>query len=262
MERMSDEFEMLKNKIKTLINFDPNTYKEKPLKRRLKVRMRATGMNTFFAYASYLEENPDERKKLADTLTINVSKFFRNRDTFETLGKDVLKIFRDSLSIWSAGCASGEEAYTLAITALEYGRPGMSITVYGTDIDDMSLMRAKEGIYPAQALIETSPVYINRYFNKLNEDLYQVNDEVRGLVHFMRVNLSYIPESFRNFNVIVCRNVFIYLSRDFQERVIKEFHNRLEDGGYLVLGKVETIFGDIKNFFYPFNTKERIYRKI
>ncbi len=262
MEKQNNGFEMLKEKIKEIINFDPGTYKEKPLKRRLRVRMRATGINTFFEYARYLEDNTEEQKKLADTLTINVSKFFRNRDAFETLGKDVVKIFTDTLNIWSAGCASGEEAYTLAIIAMEYGKPGLSISVYGTDIDEMSLNRAKKGIYSAQALVETPSIYIDRYFNKLNGNLYQIKDEVRKLVHFMKVNLSYIPESFQNFNIIVCRNVFIYLSKEFQEKVIKEFYNRLNEGGYLVLGKVETMFGDIKNLFYTFNTKERIYRKV
>jgi len=255
-------FEKLKKKIKEMINFDPGAYKEKPLKRRLRVRMRATEIDTFSEYARYLESNAEEQKKLADALTINVSKFFRNRDTFETLGKDVIKIFTDTLNIWSAGCASGEEAYTLAIIGMEYGKPGLSISVYGTDIDEMSLNRAKEAVYSAQALTETPQIYIDRYFDKLNGNLYRVKDKVRKSVHFMKINLSYIPESFQNFDIIVCRNVFIYLSKEFQEKVIKGFYNSLNEGGYLVLGKVETMFGDIKNLFYTFNTKERIYRKV
>ncbi len=261
MVKIENDFEMLKDKIRKIINFDPDAYKEKPLKRRLRVRMRATGINTFFEYARYLEDNTEEQRKLADALTINVSKFFRNRETFETLGKEVVKSFTGKLNIWSAGCASGEETYTLAIIGKEYGKSGVSINVYGTDIDETSLRRAKEAVYPAQALSETPQIYIDRYFNRLDKNLFQVKDEIKKLVHFMKVNLSYIPESLKKFDIIVCRNVFIYMSKSFQNEVIREFHSRLNDGGYLVLGKVETMFGDIKELFYPFNSKERIYRK-
>jgi len=262
MVKIDNGFEVLKEKIKQIINFDPDAYKEKPLKRRLRVRMRATGIDTYTEYMEYLEDNVDERKKLTDALTINVSKFFRNKETFQILGKEVISLFTHRLNIWSAGCASGEEAYTLAIVGIEYGKPGLLMDVYGTDIDEMSLMRTREAVYPIQTLVETPQIYIDKYFNKQQGDLYQVKDEVRKLVHFANVNLSDIPESFKNFDIIVCRNVFIYMSKSFQNKVIKEFHHRLNNGGYLVLGKVETMFGDIKELFYPFNQRERIYRKV
>ena len=262
MVKIENDFGLLKDRIKQVINFDPDVYKEKPLKRRLKVRMRTIGINTYTEYARYLEENLDERKRLADALTINVSKFFRNRETFKVLGKEVVKLFAEGLNIWSAGCASGEEAYTLAIVGKEYGKPGVSINICGSDIDEKSLRKAEKAIYSVQALTEIPQIYIDRYFNKLDENLFQVKDEIRKLVHFMKVNLSYIPESLKKFDIIVCRNVFIYMSKDFQNKVIRVFHNRLNDGGYLVLGKVETMFGNIKELFYPFNSKERIYRKV
>jgi len=250
-------FEYLKRTIKEILNFEPENYKVRPFTRRIKSRMRSVGVMEYSEYADFLRNHPEEVIKLREALTINVSKFFRNQSVFSVIKNEIFKKILFPISIWSAGCASGEEPYTLSIILLESGKTGKIIA---TDVDVSAIKNAQDGIYDEVSLSETPPDIISRYFSREN-GRYRINDNVKEFVEFRVLDLKELEEFKMTFDVIVCRNVLIYLSKEFQRKVIEGFANHLKEKGFLILGMVEGMFGMGENFFIPYNLKERIYVK-
>jgi len=249
--------------------FDIQQYKERPLKRRLAVRMRACRQSNYREYAAYLEAHPEEYPKLFDALTINVTKFYRNPETYQAVAEKVLpEIMRERrnhgpLTFWSAGCSSGEEPYSLAIMWLEFCRKmGASppASVVATDIDRLSLEKAQEGVYEWGSLDEMPHDLVQKYFIPEGKR-YRVAPEVKKLVSFRRAELLN-PSPFSGVDMIFCRNVLIYFNRISQEQVFRHFQQSLRPGGFLVLGKVETMLGSAKESFLGYDAKERIYRLV
>lgn len=247
--------------------FDIQQYKERPLKRRLAVRMRACRLSDYREYAAYLKNHPEEYSKLFDALTINVTKFYRNPETYQAVAEKVLpEILREHhnrrpLLFWSAGCSSGEEPYSLAIMWLEFcQKSGVALpaSVVATDIDRLSLERAQEGVYDWGSLDEMPRDLVPKYFLPEGKR-YRVTPEVRRLVSFRRAELME-PSPFLGVDMIFCRNVLIYFQRTSQAQVFQQFQKSLRPGGFLVLGKVETMLGSAKESFLCYDTKERIYR--
>jgi chemotaxis methyl-accepting protein methylase len=247
--------------IETNTAFKCQNYKEKPLIRRLRVRMRALDLQDFGEYHQYLRKNPGEFKKLLDVLTINLSYFFRNPETFDYLRLEVIPRFklRPNLIFWSAGCAHGEEAYSMAILAAEAGFLDRTV-VYGTDIDRAAIQKAVAGVYPALSLQYTTDDIKTRYF-RVENGAYAVDKNLKGSVRFINQDLFYRPE-FELCDLIMCRNVLIYLDRKAQSTVLNNLYSQLKVDGYLAIGKVELLLGvpEVK-LFQLVNRAEHIYQR-
>ncbi|HEX2208959.1 MAG TPA: protein-glutamate O-methyltransferase CheR [Longimicrobium sp.] len=267
MEGDDEELEKLKRKIERDRGFNCQFYKEKCLRRRIAVRMRARGQKTFQDYGALLDHDPAEYDHLLDTLTINVTKFFRNLETWQAVEQSVLPALFERpgpVKVWSAGSASGEEAYTCSILMREWlekqGRSAEAsrIQITGTDIDRRSLDAARKGEYPDLSMSETPPRIRDRWFT--GGPPWTVKPEPRQGVTFERRDLiSGQPMSGQH--LIFCRNVVIYFDREIQERLFKRFHDALVPGGFLVMGKVETLIGEARLLFRPVNNRERIFRR-
>ena len=270
-------FDEIISLIRTKISYDCSQYKVKCLKRRINVRIRATNSINYLGYLNYLKTNPQEFSELADSLTINVTRFFRNKTVFDIIDNTIFdsilqnKIKKRSriLNIWSAGCSSGEEPYSLAIIAHQFlqrknlvGK--ITIRILGTDIDRASLEKAKIGIYPETAFEETPSEIVETYFSPLpnyRRKHYQICNTIKKNVRFSYLNLvTERPKLY--FDLILCRNVLIYFNRDLQQHVFKTLVDSLNSGGYIVLGKTETLIGfSFQPNVISFDKRERIYYK-
>jgi chemotaxis methyl-accepting protein methylase len=263
-------FESLARRISEGGGFAIDAYKSKCIRRRIAVRMRACGVHTYDDYQRLLDHNPVEYEHLRDALTINVTRFFRNVETWERLAAGFLPSLWEPptgpLRIWSAGCSSGEEAYSLAILAAELaearGHPEAMerVQVDATDVDRESLRRAEAGRYRAEALMETPVALRARYFEPSGDDL-QVVDRIRRRVRVRPLDLTQEQPPARAYDLIVCRNVVIYFDRAMQERLFGYFVRALRPDGLLVLGKVETLFGAAREQLTLLDARERIYRR-
>jgi chemotaxis methyl-accepting protein methylase len=250
--------------------FQCSSYKDKCLRRRIAVRMRARATHSFADYSGLLDADQREYERLVRSLTVNVTKFFRNWETYEVVERQVIPNLLErgerQLKIWSAGCSSGEEPYSLAILlhkhATESGRADRlgAVTVVGTDIDVDCLGEADRSFYSQGALGDTPPHLEKKYFPVV-AGMRTMIPEVRNLVSFERSDLLSSPPPFESAHLIVCRNVIIYFEREAQERLFEEFHRNLAPGGFLVLGKVETLLGNARGLFTPVNARERVFRK-
>ncbi len=245
-------------------------YKDKCVRRRIAVRMRACGVHTYADYQALLERTPREYERLRDALTINVTRFFRNAETWGVLRRDLLPTLleggRRDFRAWSAGCSSGEEPYTLAVLAAEcLDRAGRSdalerVWVDATDIDRVCLARARAAVYRRESLSELPPELLASYFEPTGADL-RVIERVRCRVTLSELDLSRQRSMRQGYHLILCRNVVIYFDRSTQERLFQLFAEALAPGGYLILGKVETLFGPARERLQLVDPRERIYRR-
>lgn len=261
---------MLTEKITRDRGFRCASYKDKCLRRRIAVRMRAKGTATPGEYAGILDSDPHEYERLMRSLTVNVTKFFRNLETYEAIRKTVIPALWDrgegELRIWSAGCASGEEPYSLGILFHQHAEDTSSssrlntLSIVGTDIDSDSLQTAERAVYAEGSLSETPAKLRQKYFSK-TAGLHGLLPEVRQLVDFERRDLLVERPPLENVHLLVCRNVIIYFEREAQDELFLLFHRVLATGGFLVLGRVETLLGEARSLFTPVNARERIFRK-
>jgi len=267
LEGDDEELERLKRKIEKDRGFNCQFYKEKCLRRRIAVRMRARGQRSFAEYGALLDRDPAEYDHLLDTLTINVTKFFRNLETWQAVEQSVLPALfegRGPVKVWSAGSASGEEAYTASILMREWlererrAVEASRIQITGTDIDRRSLEAARRGEYPELSMAETPARVLERWFSP--GPPFTVRPEARPGVAFERRDLISGPP-LTDQSLIFCRNVVIYFDRDIQERLFRQFYDALAPGGFLVMGKVETLIGEARLLFRPVNNRERIFRR-
>lgn len=265
-------FKLILRKIEKNSLLDFSHYKIKCLKRRIKVRLRSLEINSYAEYFDYLQINKEELNILIDTITINVTQFYRDVTAFDFLRDNILPILLETVQdnkirVWSAGCASGEEVYSIAILFKEFlGRKinKYKLSILGTDIDDRSLAVASSGIYPEKnlrVLKQYYPEYIKKYFDPVDEESYKVKNVIKDMVQFNKRDVIRDPH-YMNENMIFCRNLFIYFEKKLQEQILQKFHKDLADGGYLILGKVETILGIGEEYFESLSVKERVYRKI
>lgn len=262
------QFLTLCRKIERDRGFFCSSYKDTCLRRRITVRMRVKGASSFQEYGEILDTDPFEYERLIATLTINVSKFFRNPETFASIAAKVIpQIARPStpvVRIWSAGCASGEEAYSLAVLcdqhARQHGTASSRFEILGTDVDTHAIASARRARYAAAAFAETTPAVRDMYF-PISNGLHSPSPEIRRLVSFQRADLLDVAPPAVRVSVIVCRNVIIYFTRPAQEWLFQRFHEVLLPEGFLVLGKVETLLGKSRGMFASVSPRERIFRR-
>ena len=264
-------FRALMDKITRDRGFQCTSYKDKCLRRRFAVRMRAKGTSSHAEYAGILDADPREYERLMRSLTINVTKFFRNWDTFSAIEQKVIPALWErrevQLRVWSAGCSSGEETYSLAILMHKHAAENNklsrleSLSIVGTDIDADCLGEAERAFYGEAALGDTPADLRERYFAAV-AGMFTMLPEVRRPVTFQLRDLLRSTPPFEDVHLLVCRNVVIYLEREAQDALFAEFHRALAPGGFLVLGKVETLLGAARGLFSPVNARERIFRKI
>jgi chemotaxis protein methyltransferase CheR len=264
------QFLELTAKIAREREFRCGSYKEKCLRRRIAVRMRARGVHSYADYARVLDSDSVEWDKLIDALTINVTKLFRNWDTYALLADDIVPALwaehHDQIKVWSAGCSSGEEPYSLATLFYRAGERSnraatpQRVKILGTDIDRRSLDAANRAMFEDDAFADTPKEFRDRYFTPGYPAT--VLPAIRSLVALERRDLLLEEPPAGGFHMVVCRNVLIYFDRESQEMLFQRFHDALLPGGVLVLGKVETLLGNIRNKFAAIEARERIYRKL
>jgi len=258
-------------KIERERGFFCSSYKDTCLRRRISVRMRIKGAATFEEYGFLLDDDALEYDRLIATLTINVSKFFRNPETFASIATKVIPELTSGsaplIRVWSAGCASGEEAYSLAVLCHQHleerrsANGNVRFDIVGTDVDSDAISAARRGRYGEAAFADTTPAVRDTYF-PLSEGLHTASTDLRQLVAFKRADLLDASLAPSRFHLILCRNVIIYFRRQAQEWLFERFHELLLPGGFLVLGKVEALLGKSRSKFTPISSKERIYRRL
>jgi two-component system, chemotaxis family, CheB/CheR fusion protein len=245
---------------------DFSKYKRSTVVRRIARRMQVTRTEDLREYYDVLRENPEEAQALLGDLLITVTTFFRDSEAFETLKTKVVPLLFDgrdpseALRIWVPGCATGEEAYSVAMLLLEEGsrrelRPPLQ--VFGSDLDSRALGLAREGRYPASIEADVGDERLRRFFNH-EGDGYRVRQELRDVVLFSVHDLLKDPP-FSRVDLISCRNVLIYLDRELQGQVCSTFHYALNPGGFLLLGASETA-DNPPGLFRPLDRHSRIYQ--
>ena len=261
-------FRALTQKISRARGLACGSYKDRCLRRRIAVRMRARGVHTFEDYSRVLDQDAHEYDLLVDALTINVTKFFRNVETWGALEPRLAELWkarRGEVRAWSAGCASGEEPYTVAVALAETARRLDQETllsrarVDATDIDRTSLERTRSAEYPEAAFTEMPVELVRRYFSA--EPPRRPLPALQRIVRVVQHDLTSEPAPAAPYDLIVCRNVVIYFDRPMQERLFTLFADALAPGGVLLLGKVETLFGPARARLVLEEPRERIYRK-
>jgi chemotaxis methyl-accepting protein methylase len=248
---------------------DFSLYKKNTIYRRIERRMGIHQINRIASYVRYLQENPQEVELLFKELLIGVTSFFRDPPAWDLLQRESLPTLLKShpaggmLRAWSAGCSTGEEAYSLAISfkeALEQVQPtgDFKVQIFATDLDHDAIDKARQGSYPAGIAADVSSKLLNRYFIK-EENGYRVCKEIREMVTFATQNVIMDPP-FTKLDILICRNLLIYLTPELQKKLIPLFHYSLTPGGVLFLGSAETI-STFTELFAPLNIKSRLFRR-
>lgn len=249
-------------------NFSLAAYKELYVRRRLAARIRASGATDLRQYMQQLTSSSAEQEALLAMLSIQVSEFFRNPSVFRTLETEVLPPLlnrlrgrqQESLRIWSCGCARGEEAYSLALLCHPRLRPGEKMSILATDRNAQALAAARCGCYPAER-VKQVPAALAQEYLQTREGQIQVDDCIRKRVRFFQHDLM-TDRFFTRTDLILCRNLLIYLSREQQEHALTRLANALRPGGFLVLGRAESLVPGGRHLFQSFDSAERVYRRL
>lgn len=257
--------------------FDFSGYHPAMLRRRIGQRLTVTSSENFRAYLSCLQGNDDELDHLLDAITINVSSFFRDTLTFELIADHILpgivlektRLKDDSLRVWSAGCAKGEEPYSLAILIhelLEKESVEMNLHFFATDIDGKVLKEAGKAIYPLSSVDNMKHRLLTKYFTP-EGGLFRLIPEMKKRVTFSAYDMldkkhRVPPESvFGNFDLVLCRNLLIYFNIDYQDIIFEKLYRSLASQGYLILGEAEAPTMTYRRHFSRSFDFSPIYRK-
>jgi two-component system, chemotaxis family, CheB/CheR fusion protein len=260
-------FARLLDKLSAEHHFDFRDYKPTSLVRRIQARMSQVGIDDAEAYIAHLDRHPDEAERLFDTILINITGFFRDPAAWELLGEQVMPRLIESaaatgtIRVWSAGASTGEEAYSAAILIAEHlgdRAAAVDVKIYGTDVDDEALAVARHGLYRLEQVKDVPSAMLDRYFVR-DGQAYRFRRDLRRWCIFGRHNLVQDPP-LSHLDLVICRNVLIYLKTSLQERLIPRFHYALRDRGVLFLGKSESVLARSR-WFTPLNVKWRIFER-
>lgn len=250
----------------TAKGFDAAQYKRNYIKRRIAVRMRATGADTYEQYGLILKHQKEEAGHLLDRLTIHVTGFFRDAAVFQALRERTFSrptgnsLFR----VWSAGCSTGEEAYSTAIALKDWAldHPPFPFEVWATDIDSQSVKTAEKAQYPVESLAKMDRIHQSRWFYGLPEKAMVVEDLRKNIRFRIHDLLGEWPSDLARFDLILCRNVLIYMTAPQQQILYQKFSKALVPGGFLVLGLTETLMGKSRLLYQCVDVRHRIYRTL
>jgi len=268
MEPADPHFEALLLYLKESRGFDFTGYKRSSLMRRVNRRMAQVDVDNYQDYLDHLQVHPDEFTALFNTILINVTGFFRDPDAWDYLGRDVLSELLASrpadapIRVWSAGCASGEEAYTLAISLAEKLGPEAlrdRVKIYATDVDEEQLDRARQATYGERDLQSMPREIVERYFEQTG-NRFTFRKDLRRSVIFGRNDLVQDAPISR-IDLLTCRNTLMYFNAETQSKILSRFHFALADGGVLFLGKAEMLLSH-GNLFAPIDLKRRVFRGV
>ncbi len=253
--------------LRTTSGVDFSLYKHGTIRRRIYRRMALHKIESLGDYARLLRERRAEAEALFQDLLINVTAFFREPATFDALRDRVFPVLAsnraadDPIRIWIPGCSTGEEAYSVAIAMTEFlSQAGTNppVQIFGTDLSDAALERARAGLYPESISADVSPDRLRKFFTKVNGH-YQITRSVRDLCIFARQNLTKDPP-FSHLDLLLCRNLLIYLGPALQKKVMRVFHYALKPSGFLVLGMSENV-GSSGDLFAPIDRTLKIYTR-
>jgi two-component system, chemotaxis family, CheB/CheR fusion protein len=263
-----ESFELLLEYLRQTRGFDFSAYKRTSLRRRVMKRMHAVGLDTCESYLDYLELHPDEFEALFNTILINVTTFFRDPDVWAYLDTTILpqllehREFSPPLRVWSAGCAAGQEAYSLAMLLAErFGMEGVRdrVKIYATDVDEEALKEARRATYSPRDLEQLPPGFRDKYFTGDGGGT-ALNRDLRRAVMFGRLDLLQDAPISR-IDLLLCRNTLMYFNADAQTRILSRFSFSLDAHGFLLLGRAEMLFSHTAMFF-PVDLPRRIFRVI
>jgi len=258
--------------------FDFSAYHMSFLEKQILHHMQTIGESSFSAYLELINRQKTEMNSLADLLTVNVSKFFRNSLLFEFIASVILPELitkkrhngHASLRLWSAGCSYGEEAYSLAILlreALLKSNSELRTELFATDIDQKALEKSKQAIYGFESIENVKIKWLREFFKDENSQ-YKVVSEIKAMVNFSKFDLidkkHHAPTEsvFGNFDIILCRNVLIYFQKDFQEIILSNLTRSLASGGILVLGESEVLSETYQKKFKKVTDFCKIFQKV
>lgn len=273
MPTVDDDFyyDKLKKKIMEDLGFQTQHYGDKHLKRRFMVRMRAVRAQTYREYIECLKTDSEEYPKLLNTLTVNVTEWFRNPEVYKILKERIIPDMvntnkaqnRRFLRVWSVGCSDGKEPYSLAMCIKDVlegeGADGLAVTIFAWDIDGEMLKKARFGLYEPKDMKGLEKSHIEKYFVK-EDNGYRIIPEIRSMVKFEKKDLN-TDKKRTGIDLILCRNVVIYLTPDRKSSLYVELYHCLRAGGYFVMGKSETLLGEARRLFKPTDNINRIYQK-
>lgn len=274
---MANDLALILNYLNEKRGFDFSGYHPPMLVRRIGQRLASTVCKDFSEYLAFLQQNPDELDHLFDFITINVSRFFRDTLTFELIADRILpaiiqekaKAQDHSLRVWSAGCAKGEEPYSLAILIHEMLRKeelAMNLHIFATDIDGRALKDAEKAVYPLASVENIKHRLLMKYF-KPEGTSFRLIPEIKNLVIFTLYDMldkkhGVPPESvFGNFDLVLCRNLLIYFNTEYQEPIFERLYHSLAKDAYLILGEAEAPTMTYRHHFGRVFDFSPIYRK-
>jgi chemotaxis methyl-accepting protein methylase len=257
---------------------DIRGYRSPFIQRRLQARMHMTSCASFEEYRVLLDKNVEERVMLTSAFSIPISKFMRDPWLFAYLGHVAFPELLESiqrkkhpvLRIWSAGCSAGQEIYSIAILLTKLGHrrdPGFNPFLIGTDIDQLALDNARQGVYGSNDVENLTLADLDAFFTR-EGSRYRINPELRSRVVFARHNLlgdqaPSPPESlFREYDIILCRNVMMYFHREEQRRIFQKLHRSLVTGGLIALGECEYPYGELRDSYQQCDGRTSLYQKL
>jgi chemotaxis protein methyltransferase CheR len=269
VEISESEFATIRQLLMSYRGFNLDAYKDRCIRRRIAIRVRSTHCESVTDYCDLLKNHKSEVDKLVKVLTIHVSQFFRNLSAYEKLRTEIIpQIFsaakrkgKKSLRFWSLGCAGGEEPYSLALILAEHFAREMQeipVSIDATDVDSSIILSAENALFNHDHLLETPMNYIQKYFDEVDSQ-YRLSSCIREMVSFSQGEM-FNSLIYHECDLLLCRNVLIYLAREQQEKVFRNIARILNEDSFLVLGKSETILGETRSLFQTVCPVERIYR--
>jgi two-component system CheB/CheR fusion protein len=260
-------FRRLLERLHSEHNFDFREYKHTSLVRRVRARLQQVRVDSFAAYLTYLDRHADEHIALFNTILINVTGFFRDPDSWRVMSDDVIpRLVEDagssrSLRIWSAGCSSGEEAYSVAMLVAEHlgdRARDFNVKIYATDVDDEALNTARQGLYRIEDVKDVPTSLLETYFVREGQ-AFRIRRDIRRWVIFGRHNIAQDPPM-SHIDLLICRNVLIYFTADPQDRILARFHYAVREQGFLFLGRAESLLTRSR-WFVPYHVKWRVFQR-
>ena len=272
--RMTDEeFNLVRALIREHCGLDFAQDSKFLIERRLAPRLEALRLPSFTEYylhLRYASTRAAEFEEIVERVTTNETYFFRERYQLDAFSKEILPQIavtprrHKRLHVWSAGCSSGEEAYTIAMLILETRLfRGWEVRVFGHDLSRRVIALARRGVYGKSSFRTTDEQYIRAFFHPVEGGRYEISDEVRAMVTFQQVNLleDSLPGRMADVDVVFCRNVLIYFDQESRRRAIDTFHRKLARGGYLLLGHTESLINLSTAFELVHLEHDMVYRK-